>query len=29
MGCVRKLYIDGHYDFVEDLADALGWVETK
>lgn len=26
---MRKLYIDGHYDFVEDLADALGWVETK
>ena len=29
MGCVRKLYIDGHYDFVEDLADALGWVELS
>lgn len=26
---MRKLYIDGHYEFVEDLADALGWVETK
>ncbi len=25
---MKKLYINGHYEFVEDLADALSWVEA-
>ncbi len=25
---MMKLYINGHYEFVEDLADALNWVEA-
>ncbi len=25
---MKRLYINGHYEFVEDLADALSWVEA-
>lgn len=28
MVSMKKVYINGHYEFVEDLADALSWVEA-
>lgn len=28
MVSMKKLYINGRYEFVEDLADALSWVEA-